>query len=109
MSNFDVTNTAFNIVGVIEGNDVHLKNEYVILGAHYDHIGINKTEVNGDFINNGANDDASGVTAVAELVKYFGTYKTNKRSILVAFFSPVSVQFLYCLFKFFSKSEMDFF
>lgn len=87
LSNFDVANTAFNIVGVIEGNDVHLKNEYVILGAHYDHIGINKTEVNGDFINNGANDDASGVTAVAELVKYFGTYKTNKRSILVAFFA----------------------
>jgi aminopeptidase-like protein len=77
----------FNIVGVIEGNDPVLKDEYVILGAHYDHIGISKKGIEGDFINNGANDDASGVTAVAELAKYFGTSKTNKRSILIAFFA----------------------
>jgi Zn-dependent M28 family amino/carboxypeptidase len=79
--------TTFNIVGVIEGNDPVLKDEYVILGAHYDHIGISKKGIEGDFINNGANDDASGVTAVAELAKYFGTSKTNKRSILIAFFA----------------------
>jgi Zn-dependent M28 family amino/carboxypeptidase len=59
----------------------------VILGAHYDHIGISKEGIDGDFINNGANDDASGVTAVAELAKYFGSSKTNKRSIIIAFFA----------------------
>ncbi|RZL34984.1 MAG: M28 family peptidase, partial [Pedobacter sp.] len=81
LSNFE-EGSAFNIVGVIEGNDATLKNEYVILGAHYDHIGISEKGINGDFINNGANDDASGVTAVSELAKYFGTHKTNKRSVL---------------------------
>lgn len=79
--------TTFNVVGVIEGSDPVLKKEFVILGAHYDHIGISQDGVDGDFINNGANDDASGVTAVAELAKYFGTHKTNKRSILIAFFT----------------------
>lgn len=85
LSNFK--GTTFNVVGVIEGNDPVLKNEYVILGAHYDHIGISEEGIDGDFINNGANDDASGVTAVAELAKYFGTNKTNKRSIIIAFFT----------------------
>jgi Zn-dependent M28 family amino/carboxypeptidase len=79
--------TTFNIVGVIEGTDSNLKNEYIILGAHYDHIGISKKGVDGDVINNGANDDASGVTAVAELAQYFGANKTNKRSILIVFFT----------------------
>lgn len=92
LSNFK--ETTFNIVGVIEGNDVALKNEYIILGAHYDHIGMTKVGVNGDFINNGANDDASGVTAVAEIAKYFGANKTNKRSIIVAFFSAEEVGLL---------------
>ena len=85
LSNFK--GTAFNVVGFIEGNDPVLKNEFIILGAHYDHIGVSKDGINGDFINNGANDDASGVTAVAELAKFFGANKTNKRSILVVFFA----------------------
>ena len=79
--------TAFNIVGFIEGNDPVLKNEFIILSAHYDHIGIDEKGVNGDFINNGANDDASGTTAVAEMAKYFSIAKNNKRSILFAFFT----------------------
>lgn len=87
LSNFDVANVAFNIVGVIEGTDPKLKDEFVIFGAHYDHIGLTETGEDGDFINNGANDDASGVTAVAEIAKYFGSNKTNKRSILIAFFA----------------------
>lgn len=77
---------AYNIVGFIEGNDPKLKNEFVIIGAHYDHIGrINA--VNGDDIANGANDNASGTTAVTEVVKYFAKNKTNKRSLIFAFFS----------------------
>ena len=79
--------TAFNIVGFIEGNDPFLKNEFIILSAHYDHIGIDEKGVNGDFINNGANDDASGTTAVAEMAKYFSIAKNNKRSILFVFFT----------------------
>ena len=79
--------TAYNIVGYIEGNDPELKKEFIVLGAHYDHIGIAATAVDGDVINNGANDDASGTTAVLEMAKYFGTHKTNKRSVLFVLFS----------------------
>ncbi len=78
---------AYNVVGFVEGNDPVLKNEFLILSAHFDHIGLNKKEANADFVNNGANDDASGVTAVAEMAKFFSETKTNKRSILVVFFA----------------------
>lgn len=76
----------YNIVGYIEGNDPELKNEFVILGAHYDHIG-NGKEVNGDVIANGANDDASGTVAVLEWANYFSKSKSNKRSILFTLYS----------------------
>ncbi|MFD1615573.1 M20/M25/M40 family metallo-hydrolase [Gelatiniphilus marinus] len=76
----------YNVVGFIEGNDPKLKNEFVILGAHYDHIGKGK-EVNGDSIANGANDDASGTVAVMEWAKYFSKAKSNKRSLLFTLFS----------------------
>lgn len=83
----DFPKTAYNIVGFIEGNDPKLKNEFVVIGAHYDHIGLLLDAVEGDKINNGANDNASGTTAVTEVVKYFGKTKSNKRSILFAFFT----------------------
>ena len=76
----------YNMIGFIEGNDPDLKNEFVILGAHYDHIGTSKT-VDGDSIANGANDDASGTVAVLEWAKYFSKTKSNKRSILFTLYS----------------------
>ena len=76
----------YNIVGMIEGNDPKLKNEFIILGGHYDHIGEGK-EVNGDKIANGANDDASGTIAAMEIGKYFAKSKTNKRSILITLYA----------------------
>ncbi len=84
LENFD--KPAYNIVGVVEGNDPVLKKEFIIIGAHYDHIGIIKME-NGDSIANGANDNASGTTTVLELARYFGHARTNKRSIIFALFS----------------------
>jgi Zn-dependent M28 family amino/carboxypeptidase len=84
LSNFD--KTAYNIVGYVEGNDPLLKKEYVIIGAHYDHIG-KIAAVNGDEIANGANDNASGSTAVSEVMKYFAKNKKNKRSLIFVFFS----------------------
>jgi aminopeptidase-like protein len=77
---------AYNIVGVLEGTDPVLKKEFVVLSAHYDHIGLEKNK-KGDVINNGANDDASGVTVVAQLAKYFSETKSNKRSLLFVFFA----------------------
>ena len=84
LANYD--KPAYNIVGVIEGTDPKLKNEFVVIGAHYDHIGTAK-DVEGDIIANGANDNAVGTTAVTELVKYFGKHKNNKRSIILALFT----------------------
>ena len=84
LSNFN--EPAYNVVGYLEGNDDALKNEFIIIGAHYDHIGIIAGE-NGDKIANGANDNASGTTTVLELARYFGNAKTNKRSIIFALFS----------------------
>ena len=84
LTNYD--KPAYNIVGVIEGTDPKLKKEFVVIGAHYDHIGTAKN-VGGDIIANGANDNAVGTTAVTELIKYFGREKNNKRSVVFALFT----------------------
>lgn len=78
---------AFNVVGVIEGIDLKLKDEYVIIGAHYDHIGISKKIVANDSIANGANDNAAGTSSVLAMAKYFSAKKNNKRSLLFVLFS----------------------
>lgn len=57
-----------NVVGVLEGSDPVLKNEYIVLSAHMDHVGIS-APVNGDSIYNGADDDASGTAGVLELAE----------------------------------------
>lgn len=80
-------NISYNVVGYIEGTDPKLKNEFVILGAHYDHIGITPDAKGEDKINNGANDNASGTTILSEVAKYLGNAKNNKRSVLIVFFS----------------------
>jgi len=71
-----------NVVGMIEGSDPVLKNEYVIMSAHLDHTGVGRG-ANGDTINNGAMDDASGVASVIEtarLLKASGV--KTKRSVI---------------------------
>ncbi|MFC4721396.1 M20/M25/M40 family metallo-hydrolase [Geojedonia litorea] len=78
---------AFNIIGVLEGNDSKLKDEVVLLGAHYDHIGFRAKPVNGDAIGNGANDNASGTATVMTLAKHFANSKSNKRTLVFALFS----------------------
>ena len=77
---------AFNIVGLLKGNDENLKNEYIIIGAHYDHIG-HGSPVEGDSIANGANDNAAGTVGVLEIAKQLAENKNNKRSIIFALFS----------------------
>ena len=84
ISDFNIP--AYNVVGVVEGKDSVLKKEYIIVGAHYDHLGNIQAE-NGDEIANGANDNASGTATVLELARYFGNSRSNKRSIVFALFS----------------------
>jgi Zn-dependent M28 family amino/carboxypeptidase len=71
-----------NVVAIFEGSDPVLKNEYVALGAHYDHIGIG-IPVNGDAIYNGADDDGSGTTALLSIAEALSKAPIRpKRSVL---------------------------
>ena len=71
-----------NVLAFIEGSDATLKNEIVVVSAHYDHIGI----VNGE-INNGADDDGSGTVSAMEIAEAFVQAKKDengpKRSVLI--------------------------
>lgn len=72
-----------NVVGILEGSDPVLKNEYVAIGAHYDHVGMNPFAPGPDKIWNGADDDGSGTVSVLNIAEAFakGAQKP-KRSIL---------------------------
>ncbi len=73
-----------NVLGIIPGKS--LKNEIVVFSAHYDHLGIGKP-VENDSIYNGANDDASGTTAVIALAKYFRKLGPQERTIIFVAFT----------------------
>ena len=73
--------TAPNTVGILPGADPVLRNEYVIFSAHMDHIGV--TPGLADSINNGADDDASGTTAVMELAEAFSRPDARPKRSLV--------------------------
>jgi aminopeptidase YwaD len=86
----EVEAVCWNVGGFIEGNDPELKNEWIIIGAHYDHLGMGGegSLYRGDEpqIHNGADDNASGTTGVLELAEKFASQKDQvKRSI--AFFT----------------------
>jgi Zn-dependent M28 family amino/carboxypeptidase len=61
--------TAPNAVGIVEGSDPVLRDQYVVFSAHMDHIGIGPPDQAGDSIFNGADDDASGTSAVLEVAE----------------------------------------
>tara|TARA_X000000368_G_scaffold199966_1_gene157893 strand:- start:84 stop:1013 length:930 start_codon:yes stop_codon:yes gene_type:complete len=83
--NFEFYGMSFNnVIGVLNGKSV--SNEYIVVSAHYDHLGINK-EKQGDNIYNGANDNASGVTAVLTLAEHFKKLDLNERSIIFIAFT----------------------
>ena len=71
-----------NVLAVLEGSDPTLKDEYVVLTAHLDHIGVNSTDA-GETINNGALDNASGVSILLEVARaYVRENQRPRRSIL---------------------------
>jgi len=72
---------AQNVVGILEGSDPMLKDEYVVFSAHYDHL---KTGENGEVFN-GADDDGSGTVSVLEIAQAFSIGARPKRSILIVF------------------------
>lgn len=77
-----VNSTAPNVIGILRGSDPQLKDEYVAFSAHMDHVGVGQ-EVNGDSIYNGADDNASGTSAVIEIAKMMSSAQPRpKRSMI---------------------------
>src|SRR5688500_10869658 len=104
-ADYDVVQTRLtrNVVARVEGSDARLTNSYVVLGAHYDHVGYQQfagtaattaaaiascpgqtrpTPRPGDLINNGADDDGSGTVALMAIAKAFANGARPKRSLL---------------------------
>jgi Zn-dependent M28 family amino/carboxypeptidase len=82
-----------NVVAVIPGNDPVLKNEYIVLGAHYDHLGMGgpgsgSRRPDTIAVHNGADDNASGVSAILEVAEALAAERKQlKRSIVVVAFT----------------------
>jgi len=74
----------FNVIGFLKGRSK--PEEIVVISAHYDHLGVNE-KLKGDKIFNGANDNASGVTAVLAIAEYYSKKGTNERSLLFIAFT----------------------
>jgi len=71
-----------NVVGVLRGSDAQLKDTYVLVTSHYDHLGVRGTGP-GDHIFNGANDDASGTASVIEIANALAALPGRpKRSVI---------------------------
>ncbi|HEX7123668.1 MAG TPA: M20/M25/M40 family metallo-hydrolase [Gemmatimonadaceae bacterium] len=82
--------TAVNVLGVLRGSDPALASEVVVVGAHYDHVGIGRA-VGGDSIYNGADDDASGVVTTLEVARILAAGTRPRRTIVFATFTGEEV------------------
>ena len=71
-----------NVIGVLRGSDPALKDTYLVLTAHYDHLGV-RGSGDGDHIFNGANDDASGTSSVVEIAKALASLAQRPRRSIV--------------------------
>lgn len=79
-----------NVVGIIPGNDPILKDEYIIIGAHYDHLGVRDGQ-----IYNGADDNASGTATIIEMARILKSQQNSlKRSVIIAAFDAEEIGLL---------------
>lgn len=86
----DVPRTTHNIIAVLPGKDRHLRNEYIVIGSHYDHLGMGgqgsgSRRPDSLGVHPGADDNASGDAVVLQLARYFKKTRPS-RSIIFAFF-----------------------
>lgn len=81
--------TGRNVMALLPGTDPAVKDQYIIIGAHLDHVGRGEfgSRTGADSIHFGADDNASGSAAVLELARYFAETKSNRRSILFQLYS----------------------
>ena len=75
--------SAPNVVGILEGSDPDLKDEYVVYSGHMDHVGTGTPDENGDSIFNGADDDASGTIAVVEVAEAMSSLSPAPRRSMI--------------------------
>ncbi len=89
-----------NVVAMIEGNDPNLKNEFIVIGAHYDHLGwggpgTGSRRPDTIAIHNGADDNASGTSTILEIFEKLAANKSNlKRSVIFVAFGAEEVGLL---------------
>jgi len=74
-----------NIVGMLEGSDPNLKDEFIIYSAHYDHVGIGKPNAENDSIYNGARDNAVGTVTVLSAAENIAKYPTKRSALFILF------------------------
>ena len=88
-----ITEETKNVIALLEGNDPDLKNEYVLIGAHYDHLGYGgpgsgSRKPDTSAVHNGADDNASGTTAAIEIFERLAAHRKElKRSVIFMAFS----------------------
>jgi hypothetical protein len=80
---------SFNVIGILPGSDPKLKNEAIVIGAHYDHLGLGG-EGSGSLsartgIHHGADDNASGVAGLIELARMLSSQKLKRTVVFIAF------------------------
>ena len=79
-----------NVIGIVEGYDPKLRDEYVVIGAHYDHMGVSVLKIDGHDVQQvypGADDNASGVATLLEVAREVaGQNFLFRRSVIFAFF-----------------------
>ncbi len=80
---------AKNVIGVVPGKDPALRGEYLILGAHYDHLGRGEiaSRTGSDAIHYGADDNGSGTTLVVALAEHFAKTRSNRRTLIFQLYS----------------------
>lgn len=77
--------TSHNVVGMVEGTDPELKDEFVIYSAHYDHVGVGAPNAEGDSIYNGARDNAVGTVTVLSAAENIAKYPTKRSALFILF------------------------
>ncbi len=84
------TVSGYNVIGILDGTDRELRKEAIVIGAHYDHLGMGgdgSLAANSTEVHHGADDNASGTAAIIELARQFAREKKNKRTIIFIAFS----------------------
>lgn len=84
---------SYNVIGYLPGNDPKLANEYIVIGAHFDHLGYGEvgSRTGSPMLHNGADDNGSGTAGLLSMAEYFARTKANRRPIIFQAYSGEEV------------------